>query len=233
MIELPLIFVAGFLGSSHCVGMCGPFALLLGGATSSWQSNLSRQLLYSAGRVFTYSILGATAGFCGLHLANQTAFISVPAVMSILAGCFLVYQGLLTAGYWPSTTRGQQTTCLAGGMLADALRSPHRISIFVAGLFTGFLPCGLVYGFLGIAASSRDILQGALTMLVFGVGTIPVMMLTGMGAGLLAVSTRGKILKLAACCVVLAGMVSIVRGAGFLTAQGDDPAAACPMCADE
>ena len=231
MIELPLVFVAGLLGSSHCIGMCGPFALLLGASRGTWGTGLVRQLTYSVGRLFTYAVLGAVAGFGGLRLAGSAPqLINVPAVLSVIAGCFLIYQGLATAGVLRAKNSSASAPCLAGGLLASFLKSPHRLSVFLAGLMTGFLPCGLVYGFVGMAASSRSILNGAAIMVAFGLGTVPLMVVTGFGGGLLTVSTRGRLLRIAAWCVVVAGGLSIVRGISFFGLVTADPAAACPLC---
>ena len=234
MIELPLVFVAGFLGSSHCVGMCGPFALLLGASSSrqSWKSGMVRQLLYSAGRVFTYSVMGAVAGYCGYRFARVSPeWINVPALLSIIAGCFLVYQGLMTAGVLSPKQSTAGGPCLAGGLLANFLRSPARMDVFLAGLCTGFLPCGLVYGFVGMAASSRDIVTGTLTMTAFGLGTIPIMSATGFGGKLLSIAARSKLLRFAAWCIVLAGILSIGRGVSFIGLTDFQTALdACPLC---
>lgn len=233
MIELPLIFAAGFLGSSHCIGMCGPFALLLGSSSSTWNSNLSRQLLYSVGRIFTYTMLGAAVGFGGMRFsAMAPSLINVPAILSIVAGLFLIYQGLATLGLvrFPTVGKGS-STCLAGGLLAGFLRSTRRSDVFLAGLFTGFMPCGLVYGFLGMAASTQSMAMGACVMLVFGFGTVPIMVATGIGGNLLSLAKRKQLLRFAACCLVLAGLITVVRGASFIgLASTQSPAEACPLC---
>ena len=232
MIELPLVFVAGFLGSSHCIGMCGPFAILLGSEADSWRNGFSRQVLYSAGRIFTYAVLGAFAGFGGMQLSGEptiSRWVNVPATLSIVAGCFLVYQGLVTAGVFGKGWSASDSPCLAGGLVANFLRSRRASGVFLAGLFTGFLPCGLVYGFLGMAAGSRHILTGAAIMATFGLGTVPVMMATGLGGGLLSVSSRGRILRIAAWCLVIAGVISVARGLTFVAAGSADPAL-CPLC---
>ena len=235
MIELPLIFVAGFLGSSHCVGMCGPFAILLGTSSQSWKSGVGRQLVYSTGRIFTYSVIGAVAGFCGMRFAKSApSLINVPATLSIVAGCFLVYQGLSTAGVLRGFGRTKRTSapCLAGGLLANFLKSPARQDVFLAGVFTGLLPCGLVYGFVGMAASTRDLMSGTLTMAAFGLGTIPIMIVTGSGGKLLSITARSHLLRVAAWCIVFAGVLSIVRGASFIGIDnsGQPPAEFCPLC---
>ena len=116
MIEFPLIFVTGLMGSSHCMGMCGPFAILLGASTQKcWTAAIKRQLLYSLGRIFTYAILGAFAGYVGLHLSSIARFaVNGPALLAILAGCFLLYQGLAAAGVLRTSSVGS-SPCLAAG----------------------------------------------------------------------------------------------------------------------
>lgn len=234
MIELPFIFVAGLLGSSHCVGMCGPFALLLGSTSTTWVAGLVRQLLYSCGRLFTYSTMGGVAGYGGWELAQAAPqMLHLPSTLAILAGVFLIYQGLLTAGV---LGRAKQTTgshaCLASGLLQNYLRSPLRRDVFLAGVFTGFLPCGLVYGFLGMAASTRDVVSGMLTMAVFGLGTIPIMVAVASGGKLLSLTMRTRLLHYAAWCVVLAGVLSIARGVSFWGVETSPSAVeeACPLC---
>ena len=89
MIEWPLLIMAGMLGSSHCVGMCGGFALTLGGSARSPWNNLGRQAAYTAGRLFTYSTLGALAGFVGWRLTKLVpSGVHVAAVLAIVAGLF-------------------------------------------------------------------------------------------------------------------------------------------------
>ena len=214
--------------------MCGPFAILLGTAPSSWQNGVIRQLTYSAGRVFTYSVLGAVAAFAGVQLESAApSIVNMPAVLSILAGCFLMYQGLLSTGF-ARFLRRQSTgvPCGASGILRQFLTSKARFDVFLAGLFTGFLPCGLVYGILGMADSTRNVLLGMTTMAVFGIGTIPIMVATGFGGKLLSVASRSRILKIAAWCMVIAGVLAIVRGVSFFNIgeTTTSPAESCPFC---
>ena len=91
MIELPLAFLGGLLGSSHCIGMCGSFAVSIGVGSERLRSNLKRQLIYSAGRIFTYSFLGAAAAFIGLQLTGRLShLVRMQAVLSVVAGIALV-----------------------------------------------------------------------------------------------------------------------------------------------
>jgi hypothetical protein len=232
MTALPLIFIAGVLGSSHCIGMCGPFALTIGASVTTWKANLARQLLYTLGRVFTYAVLGAFAGFGGLYLQRTVpALVNIAAVLAVVAGLFLLYQGLLAARVIRrKTPNATGVPCLAGDFFGSFLKSPGLANIFLAGLFTGMLPCGLVYGFVALAASSGEVLLGATIMAVFGLGTAPIMILTGCGGSLLSLATRKHLFRAAAWCVVLTGLVSIARGIGFVEIPGWTVATGCPMC---
>jgi len=230
MIELPLIFVSGVLGSAHCLGMCGPLALMLGQAKSRVRQNLVRQLIYSAGRIFTYGVLGACAGFAGMRMAaSLPALINIPAVLAIVAGAFLFYQGLLAADWLPR--RGHVgSSCLGSSFLATFLRGPALRDVFLAGLFTGFLPCGLLYGYVAMAAGSASMGRGILVMVTFGLGTVPVMIATGFGSSLLGLAARRRLFRLAAYSVMLAGAVSIYRGLGFLGTEIHATTTICPFC---
>ena len=135
MIELPLVFMGGILGTAHCLGMCGPFALAIGSAASGWASALTRQTTYTAGRVFSYGVLGAAAGFCGTRLtAIAPALVNIPAMLAIIAGTLLLIQGLKAAGILRKRRLGAATVpCLAGGILGHFLRQPGATGAFLAG----------------------------------------------------------------------------------------------------
>ncbi|MCA9167982.1 MAG: sulfite exporter TauE/SafE family protein [Planctomycetales bacterium] len=239
MLELPFVFISGLLGSAHCLGMCGPFALAIGARANTWQANLRRQSCYTFGRMFTYAFLGACAGYGGASMVhNSPTWVRLPAVLSIVAGVFLIYQGLTTAGAmprlrWPGRKpiagRTGTTPCLAAGFFGSFLNSPSPRGVLLAGVLTGFLPCGLVYAFLTLAASSASVFTGAALMSVFGLGTAPIMMVTGLGGNLLGLRWRQRLLTIAAWCVVVAGVISIARGAGYLSFTSEPPAG-CPFC---
>ncbi|HXY35153.1 MAG TPA: sulfite exporter TauE/SafE family protein, partial [Planctomycetaceae bacterium] len=156
MTDLPLIALGGLLGSSHCLGMCGPFALTIGLGTRPWTSALSRQLAYSFGRIFTYSCAGTVAAYGGLRLVGRgTTFGQTQSALCVLAGVLLVIQGLSAANVLPRIrfSRGGTTSCGALLHFGGLLRSPKTSHVFLAGVATGFLPCGLVYAYLALAAA--------------------------------------------------------------------------------
>jgi sulfite exporter TauE/SafE len=229
LIELPLIFVSGMLGSAHCLGMCGPLALSLGSTASDWSGALLKQIAYTAGRVFTYGVLGSASGFCGARIVETLpTLVNIPASLAIVAGLMLIVQGLKATGLFRRQGVGS-APCLAGGILSHFLRLQSAGAAFLAGLFTGFLPCGLLYGMLALAMSTHSLAWGGLTMIVFGLGTAPGMIAIGTSGRLVSLAARRRLLAAAAWCLVLTGVVSTVRGVSFVTVA-DKPAAGCPMC---
>lgn len=230
MIEWPFLVLSGVLGSAHCLGMCGPFALAIGSVSAGWQANLRRQACYSIGRLFTYSVLGAAAGFFGRRIAGALAgWTNVPAILAIVAGVLLVAQGLLAAGVIRRRGVAGGGGCPGAGGLMALLKARGSLEVFLAGLFTGLLPCGLLYGVLALAASTHDVGRGLATMVAFGLGTVPAMAAAGLGGSLLGIAARRQIHAVAAWCLVLTGAVSIARGAGFVSFAGE-PVTGCPLC---
>lgn len=231
--ELSLIFVGGLLGSSHCLGMCGGFAMLIGlNATSPGRACLA-QFLYSCGRIFTYMVLGTVAGFAGQRVSLGTnEWINASAILSLLAGLVLIVQGLKATGVslWKRSVKLNSQGCLTSPLIRTFLQSHSWIANFLAGVMTGFLPCGLLYGFLALAAASRDLLWGGAIMLSFGLGTTPMMILTGLSGRALSMLIRQRILRFAAWCVVLTGMLTAYRGLGLLLEKSSDVPPACPFC---
>ena len=125
---------------------------------------------------------------------------------------------------------GGGTPCLAGTFVGPFLTSPGWTNVLLAGILTGFLPCGLVYGFLTLASSSASVVHGLLTMLAFGAGTAPIMILTGVGGSLLSHSSRRHMLRVSAVCVLVTGLISLGRGIMFVQFPASAALESCPFC---
>lgn len=232
MIELPLVFLGGLLGSAHCVGMCGGFAVAIGMGSPSVTTNMRRQATYSLGRVFTYTCFGSIVGYAGLWLSQRAgSFIQIQAWLSLGAGVVLGMQALVALGVVPSFVRhwlrGRAKVCLAGTFVGEFLASPRWSSVFLAGVLTGFLPCGLVYGYLALAASTAGMIPGLATMAAFGAGTVPLMVLTGAGASVVSRNAQRSLRTVAAWCVLATALISLARGFFFLRGDVSVP---CPAC---
>lgn len=230
MIELPFIFISGVLGSSHCIGMCGGFAVSIGAASTNVRSNATRQLAWGIGRVFTYAFGGAVAGFSGARFASTLPIAHWQAWLAVVAGVVLIIQGLLASGVIPRRRIRHGGNCLSRSLFAPFLTAPGYGGVFLAGILTGFLPCGLVYAYLVLAASSGGLWHGMAIMATFGLGTLPVMVATGTGLSLLSLASRGKLVRAAAWCVVVTGALTIGRGIAFARADTESPPGECPLC---
>lgn len=213
MIEYLAVFAGGLLGSSHCVGMCGGFVMLVGGSRRPSRAAVLRQLVYASGRLFTYTFLGAMAGFAGMRLVSwPTTLINVQRAFSITAGAVMIAIGLLTIGVLRIPVRAMpRIEAIVVPAFRHFLIPMNGRTVFLAGLANGFLPCGLVYAFLAMSLAAAQPLQGALLMLAFGLGTVPALTLLGCGSAMIAQHTRAKVRRIAAVVVVLSGAVTVYR----------------------
>jgi sulfite exporter TauE/SafE len=197
-------------------------------------SLIQRQLIFSFGRVFTYCFCGALAGFGGAWITAQGgSFVMSQAVLAVFAGALLIAMGLVTAGVLPSPMQRLLSglPCGAGSWLKTFLSAPGIVGPLLAGVFTGFIPCGLVYAFLVKAASTGTVAQGMLTMLAFGLGTVPLMATVGYSGQFLSALGRARLFRIAAWCIVITGLISVARGAVHFQAHSADAPAPCPFCA--
>ena len=218
------MFVIGLAGSGHCIGMCGGFAMTIGtvplrieGQKPRFGPTLLNQVIYSGGRLFTYGFLGALAGLVGGRLATlDLPLVGGQQVLAVVAGLLMLYIGLNTLGVlrfkW---LQGGSGTGLFSSMLRQFINSRGVGPFMLAGVFTGFLPCGLVYVALAQAAQSADPARGWVGMVAFGLGTIPAMVAIGCGSTLMCLKLRAQVLRVAACFVILLGGVTIYRGLPF------------------
>jgi len=210
MIELIQVFVLGLLGSLHCAGMCGPIALALPVKQSSWGTRLASSLLYNSGRTLTYAILGFVLGLLGMGLflwgIQRWVSIGLGILMVLWIILPLVLGGMkLTTGFQGVTT-GYKT--VFGGLFAKRT----YFSVFVIGLLNGLLPCGLVYLALARAVISSGPLEGALYMVLFGLGTVPVMLAVTLAGNAIGLRFRNMVRKVIPVLVLLIGLLFILRG---------------------
>jgi uncharacterized protein len=236
-VELALIFVTGLLLSLHCVGMCGGFVALLAvrpaaaaalgppapfGMTvaRSWNIVLPEQLVFHAGRIATYTALGAVAGALGSLSALVSRTGRAQAILMVAAGVVMFWTGLALAGFlrhWSmfkaaSATPQPWMTRLFGSVL----RLSHPVRALPLGALLGFLPCGLIYAMLGKAASTGSARSGALVMLAFGSGTIPALLLVAFFANLFSLSLREKLVRVSGMMLAGVGALTLCRGVLWL-----------------
>lgn len=188
-LSLVAAFGLGLAGAGHCLGMCGGvvaalnFAVPADARVASWKLNLG----YNLGRIASYTLMGAVVAF----LASQIPTGGLPVARTI-AGLLLIAMGLYLANWWRGLLwleRGGQWLWRRLKPLGDRwlpLNSfPKAVGV---GMVWGWLPCGLVYAALGYALAQGDTVRGALAMFVFGLGTLPALLIGG------ALANRLKVL---------------------------------------
>lgn len=201
----------GFLGSFHCVGMCGPIALALPIGNSSSFGRIISVLIYNTGRILTYSLFGIIFGSIG----QTFSLFGYQQLLSITLG-LLILLGLILPSKLVSKITGNQLIYSFFNRLKSKLSSlflkEGKKSLFLIGLLNGLLPCGLVYMAVAGAIASGNILNGALFMAVFGLGTAPVMMALPLAGNYLSVSFRAKIRKTVPIMIGFMAVLLILRG---------------------
>ncbi len=228
MAYLPL-FAAGFLGSFHCIGMCGGFACALGRDGRGRGATVLRHLLYNCGRLTTYCFLGGLAGALGQAICTPGGIsvtlphnpIGLPQrLLAVVSGMLMIVMAMQFFGWFKSSRR--VAAGFGGSTLAMSLRSllgAHGAAAPLAfGVLNGFLPCPLVYAIVAKAASTAAPLPGMLSMAAFGLGTFPAMLLMGRIGQLLRPAWRLRGVRLAGSCLLLLGMITLARG--FVPAMG-------------
>jgi len=221
-----LLFLAGFAGSFHCIGMCGGFACALGADPRGPGATSVRHVLYNSGRLTTYCFLGGLAGGLGQVICTTLGTksqLGVPSFsasldagqrgLAVMAGLLMIVMSLRFFGLrgWHRVTSGFGGSTLAIS-LRSLLRRPGHAAPLAFGVLNGFLPCPLVYAMIAQAAIAGDVLSGCLTMAVFGLGTFPAMLAMGGIGRLLAPRWRQRGVRLAGSFILALGLVTLGRG---------------------
>lgn len=197
----------GFLGSFHCVGMCGPLFLSLPGDSNP----ILRAVIYSLGRSITYALLGLIIGWIGFlfSLAGYQAPLSIAMGVAILAFTFFHFFGI--KGLSPNNPLVRAYKSFQQNLVSAFNRLGNR-SLFAVGLLNGFLPCAFVYAGLGAAITTGDPLSSATYMAFFGLGTMPAMVFVALAGRFFGQQFRHQIQKALPAFAVVLGVILIVRG---------------------
>jgi sulfite exporter TauE/SafE len=217
-INLWLAFLAGLLGSAHCIGMCGAlvsgFFMKFGGST---KNGPMPYLIYHTTRITTYTLIGLAAAAVGSVFVSTGGMGAFQGALQIAVGLFIVILGLDMLGLSPlrlpflsfipeKTVRKLFVTATQKGVYSGAA---------LGGLLNGLVPCPLTFALAVKATTATTIVDGGLLMLTFGAGTLPSMLFVSVAFGLLGVKARGWLVKGAAALVVIMGIGTIIQGASF------------------
>ncbi len=201
----------GFLGSFHCIGMCGPLALALPGSDRKTSSLVASRLVYNVGRVITYSFLGAAVGLLSkmISIGGFQQWLSIGVGVFILLGLSIsrLRNKLNQLKTYPSKLMKK-----AGSPIKSLFKKGTTGSLFVIGLLNGLLPCGFVYMGLATALTSGTVIKSVYFMMGFGFGTIPAMLGVSLAGGLISVSVRRKLKNYSPYFIAFVGILLIIRG---------------------
>jgi uncharacterized protein len=199
--------VTGFVGSLHCVGMCGPIALALpvGGKTAD-QRFLSR-ILYSLGRITTYGFMGLIMGFVGnkLFFSGLQQEISITIGISLLLILMLSHKTLISK---PLRLFNEEIK----NLFTYVLKQKSLASMYILGVINGLLPCGFLY----LAATGSVItgspFGGMIYMALFGLGTAPAMFAVGILAKFMNLRLRKLFTQITPIYTFILAIFLIIRG---------------------
>ncbi len=226
-------FVAGLLGSSHCLGMCGGIATALGTGTPGRARPGTLCVLYSCGRITSYSLAGAVAGAFGVATLGALGGSHWAEVLRLCAGVMVMVIGLNIAlghasriGWLRVPERwGAALWRRASPHLGRLLPQAALPRALVVGFLWGWLPCGLVYSALLAAATAGNALTGGITMLAFGAGTLPAMAGVGyLGSRLRLPLPRATTARILGGCIMLCGLWTAAIPIAVLAGVHEHPA---------
>jgi len=211
------VAAASLLGSVHCAGMCGGFVAITGDGVTG-RARFLAQLSYNAGRLVSYTILGAAAGFLGRALDLAGAAAGIGRAAALITGSIMILWGMgalletqgvrVFRGKWavpPKLTRA----------LASLRGLPAAWRGLLLGLSTTLLPCGWLYAFAVTAAGTASPLSGALLMAAFWTGNLPVLLGLGMALGAVVGRMRRHIPVLSAAVIFAVGLFTVTARANL------------------
>ncbi len=222
--DFGVVFTLGLVSSLHCVQMCGPIVLSYSVSleslkpTSKGRTALTlaqNHLAYNAGRILTYAALGSLAGLAGGTLGVVGRLAGFSHTLATVSGVLMILVGISLFGLLPTGTLANRLLRLPSSFLhriGKVISAQTTGNRFLLGLALGFLPCGLVYAALLNAMATGSALDGATTMLAFGLGTAGALLAIGMFSSALRLRLNRWGSQFAAAGVTLMGILLLWRG---------------------
>lgn len=205
-------FLLGFLGSFHCVGMCGPLALMLPVNDSSKTSIIVGRFLYNVGRIATYLGLGFLLGTIGLAASIK----GFQKELSVATGVIILATVILSTGKKQKVKVYELTNTFTSPLrstLKKLFSKKSHLSLFLIGMINGLLPCGFVYIAIAGALATGNHLSGTVYMMLFGLGTLPVMFFISTSTSILSLRWRSFLNRFTPVAAIVIALLLIYRGA--------------------
>ncbi|NDP28355.1 MAG: sulfite exporter TauE/SafE family protein [Flavobacterium sp.] len=207
-------FFFGLISSFHCIGMCGPIAMMLPVDRNNQAKKVVQIITYHVGRLSAYAAIGLVFGLLGkgLFLAG------IQQKLSIFIGVAMIIVILIPDKVFATYNFSKPVFKLISKIkttLGSQFKNKSYKSLFTIGLLNGFLPCGMVYVALFGAIAMQSESLGVLYMILFGLGTVPMMSSVVYLNTFLTIRVRNKIQKFIPYVAVIIGILFIFRGLGL------------------
>lgn len=206
--------IFGLLGSLHCVGMCGPIAFMLPVDRSNTSSKVVQIFMYHLGRLLSYGIIGLMFGWVGKSLY----IFGTQQQLSIIIGTLMIAIVLIPSKIFNKYNFSKPIYRIISKLksgLGQALKKKTSDTFLTIGFLNGFLPCGLVYMAVFASLTTGSAFYGSLYMVLFGLGTIPLMTTAIYFGKFLNSTIKQRIQKAIPVFVVIIGFLFILRGLGL------------------
>ncbi|MGL5258748.1 MAG: sulfite exporter TauE/SafE family protein [Lachnospiraceae bacterium] len=217
-----MLFMIGLLTSVHCLAMCGGINLsqcLLPIEEAGGDGNVSflSSILYNLGRVVSYTMSGFVLGLMGFLLVGVTNIgisVHLQGVLKMIAGIFMLIMGINMLGIFPVLRRFTIRTPKFITRIVGKERAKTRRP-FLIGILNGFMPCGPLQSMWIVALATANPLTGALSMLFFSIGTVPLMLGFGTIVTALGKKATNEIQQIGAILVVVLGLAMVSQGSAL------------------
>ena len=208
------IFLLGLAGSLHCVGMCGPLSLVAPVSKEHRVAMLTDMSMYHLSRTAAYALMGAVIGSVGQLFAIS----KIQSYLAAFFGVLLVVWGL---SYFLPLGREKWLNAIGIERVFVKLYNRYlskssRKNVAVLGLLNGILPCGLVYSAMAMAFLGSNLVQGAVQMMLFGLGTMPLLFAFQLGMGNKSVLTFLKRRGLSPILFIVSGSFVIYKALSIM-----------------
>ncbi|MCE1190131.1 MAG: sulfite exporter TauE/SafE family protein [Ignavibacteria bacterium] len=203
-------FLLGFLGSLHCVGMCGPIVLAMPRGNNGFFGSLLQRIVYHIGRIFTYMILGAIFGVIG----DKIKMMTYQQEISVILGAFILIFALASLFNVQLVKRFTFLEKVYSSLrvaLGSFITRKGFFAQFILGFLNGLLPCGFVYVGIAGATAIGNPVQSTLFMVLFGLGTAPALIIVALIPGALKLN-KLPVRKLIPIFSILFAVLIIARG---------------------
>jgi sulfite exporter TauE/SafE len=209
----------GFLGSFHCLGMCGPIALSLPVVDGDARHFYLGRLMYQLGRVTMYMLLGVIAGLIGISFQLK----GLQSDLSIFSGILIILVVLFLNDKLLSKVNGRlvKMSFRIKSVIGNYIKKKSFTAMYVVGLANGILPCGFVYLAMAGAISFGGITNAALYMFLFGLGTLPLMYIVAVSQNIFSPKVKLSINKLSPFIAIALALFLIHRGSTMKSVDGD------------